>query len=78
MRPMFTVTFRNADNERNLTGQLQLPMLPDKGEKVRIREKPDSWKALEGVVVDRIWFICESDAAQSDVVVMVALDAKKR
>lgn len=78
MRRMFRVTFRNADNDRNLTGQLVLPVVPDKGEKVRIRQKPDSWKALEGVVLDRIWFICDEDATQSDVVVMVGLDQKKR
>lgn len=78
MKAMFRVTFRNAENDRNLTQTLVLPVIPDKGERVHIRQEPDAWKNQEGVVTDRIWFICNADANASDVVVMVTLDSKRR
>lgn len=77
MRGMFKVTFRNAATERNLTETLFLPEVPARGEKVHIRQKPDSWRNQSGTVTERIWYIVGDDAGASDVVVMVALDPKK-
>lgn len=78
MKPMFRVTFRNAADERNLTKTLFLPEVPARGERVHIRQKPDSWRIQEGTVTDRIWFVVDDDPGASDVVVMVALDEKSK
>lgn len=78
MMAMFKVTFRNAENDRNLTQTLVMPVVPDKGERVHIRRNPDDWRVQEGVVTERVWFICDADANVSDVVVMVALNEKQR
>jgi hypothetical protein len=78
MKAMFRVTFRNVENDRDLTQTLLLPVVPDKGERVHIRQEPDGWRVQEGVVTERVWYICATDANASDVVVLVALNQKRR
>lgn len=74
---MFRVTFRNVDNDRDLTKAVFLPEVPAKGEKVHVRQKPDSWKNQAGTVTERTWYIVDDDPSASEVIVMVALDGNK-
>jgi hypothetical protein len=78
MDTMFKVTFRNADNERNLTNGLFMHEVPARGERVHIRQKVDSWRDQQGTVTDRIWFVVDDEPNASDVVVMVTLDEKSK
>ena len=77
MEPMFKVTFRNATNDRDLTKAVFLPELPAKGEKVHVRQKPDSWRNQTGTVTERIWHIVDDDPGASEVFVLVSLDSAK-
>lgn len=77
MKTMFRVIFRTGQEDGNLTQWLMLPVVPDKGERVSIH-RADTWRVSEGVVTERIWAINDADANASQVVVVVALDQKRR